>query len=435
MNGLRLKPKNEAALVSWMLKKPRLPYLVRLPLPLSPELHVTAGDFVRAGQKIADSQDPSGIPLFASVFGRVQKISPWVEIQSEDRDEAILPQERPGWQALSAPELISLFRDRGLRELDDQAFALHEIVGRSGPRSVLIINACESEPYVTSDYALVMSHAPEILKGAEILRRAYGAKKLVITLQQEGREAAELLKSKIYFLKWDHAEVRVLPSVYPQDMLHPLVRAVTGKDLLPQRREALRSGRSRNDPWLDRDLLEDAEAALHDAATAFAVYEAVVMQKPFYERALTVAGECVIEPKNLWIPLGLSAGDALKACRGLMREPAVVVLNGPLRGRTLTEYETPLGAGDRALLALPKELVASGPEEACTRCGKCAEVCPAGIFPVFIAEAAGKGLTQEAESWGAGLCFHCGSCTYSCPSRLPLDERVLQAEELLFPAR
>lgn len=452
MRGIRLNLRKQATMVSWTLKKPRGSFKIRIPLfslPAVSDLRpcVKPGDLVMIGQKVADSHDPQGVPVFSGVCGRVVgqvsvehpvlgNISA-LEIQTEGREDMVpgLSQERPHWDHLDSRELLALFRENGLVEMRGLPLALHATVMRNAatPPSLLIVNACESEPYGTSAHALTMTHAMEVLRGAEILRKACGAKKLIVAVQEDILEVVELLRSKIYFLKWKHAEVCALPAMYPQEMFYPLVRAVTGTNLLPKRQDALHRGLAA-DPFLEADLAASAGIAVHDISTAFAAYEAVALRKPLYERAVTVTGECLIEPKNLRVPLGLAAEDALKACRGVMREPGALVLNGPMRGSRVSDPRMPLAAGDPILAAMPKEATESGPETSCTHCSRCVEVCPAEISPVFIALAAQDKEFKEAMKWGAGLCFHCGNCTYICPSRIPLDRLIHQAQESLFPA-
>ena len=44
--------------------------------------------------------------------------------------------------------------------------------------------------------------------------------------------------------------------------------------------------------------------------------------------------------------------------------------------------------------------------EKCTGCGKCAEVCPHGVFDV---------LNGKAEVIERDLCMECGACALNCP--------------------
>ena len=408
-NGLRLEGKKEASLISWTIRRqPAPPSRVRIPLvdQLSGTVSVPCvrvGVRVRTGEKIAAQQssqmaDPDGsssVALHASISGEVTAIARFphpvlgeaeaIEIQSDGRNEMAegIGKERTDWQLLSHDNLLQIFRDSGL------------FIG-SALGQTLVVNGCESEPYVTADHSLMMSHPVEILKGAEILRKATGGDRIIFALEDDKMEAAELLKSKIYFLKWAHCNVTVFPARYPQD----------AEEILK---------------------LEWPGAVVHDVATAFAVYEAVVLQKPFYERVVTVAGECVVEPRNVWVRIGTSFEETIKAWRGLMREPLKILMGGPMRGIAQTSLEVPVTRDTPAILALPKEVVKPERVEPCIRCGRCVDACPVFLSPAMITLAAERNLFSEAREWGLEQCIECGNCAYVCPAKRPMVELIQYA--------
>ncbi len=434
--GIFLEPKKEATQSFWTIRRPLPPEKVLIPFFEQSHISsVTIGSRVRVGQPVAEPKNSQAVALHASVSGEVTNIARFrhpsqgecqaIEITSDGRDEKLpdIGRERARWEDLSEESLLNLFQECGLVDLSPAMEALHFKIKESRRAKIhtLILNACESEPYVSSRFALIMSHPLEVLKGAEILRRLFHAEKFVITIEDSKREAAEFLKSKIYFLKWKQAEVRMVPSLYPQDADIPLLQEVLSLDAM--------------------DLIRGKEsgARIVHAATAFAVYEAVLLQKPLYERVVTVAGECVVEPKNLWTRLGTSFGDLFKACRGLLREPRKVVMNGPMMGLAQPDLLAPVIAGTQAVLALPKEVAIPEKVEACTRCQRCLEACPVEVSPAMITLAAERKLFEMAREWGADACIGCGNCAYVCPSKRPMVELIQQSrlkpffqEELIF---
>jgi len=460
IGGIHLDGKKEATLISWAIRRSHPPAKVYIPL-LQCEGQdtmpcVQPGARVRVGEKIAEPQSPSSVALHASVSGEVTAIGPFphpllgesqaIEIHSDGRDEkiSVIGLERPGWNQLSPEEIGLILQDLGVVELSDGMAPVHSgrypgqargiwsstCPGLQAPGGwrpegssldtplakphharthTLILNGCESEPYLTSDQVLMMSHPLEILKGAEILRRFFAADRVIIALEDNKREVAELLKSKIYFLKWKHVEVKTVPSLYPQEAAIPLTRQLLQTDLASL--------------FLNRG----AGACVFNVATAFAAYEAVVLQKPLYERVVTVGGECVVEPKNLWVRLGTSFEDALKTCRGLLREPQKVLMNGPMKGIAQESLRVPVMKATRAVLALPKEITSQEEVQPCIRCGLCVEACPVEISPAMITLAAEKDLFDLAGKWGAEFCIECGNCSYVCPAKRPMIELIHHA--------
>jgi len=413
INGIRLEGKKESSLLSWAIKRSNLPAKVRIFLEEGQKPCVAPGDKVRTGQKIAEPLLPESVALHASLSGEVKMISEFphptgssaraIEIISDGRDEKApsVGAERLGWEKLSSQELREIFRDSGLVDLNMKMQSVHSVI--LGEFKTLILNGCESEPYLTSDHALMMSHPVETLKGAEILRKACGAARVVITLEENKREIMELFKSKIFFLKWKHFEVKEFPSFYPQgsaEILH-------------------------------QEFIADGPSCLLNVATAFSAYEAVVFQKPVYERAVTIGGECVIEPKNFWVRVGTDIETLIKNAKGFLREPKKLLMGGPMTGHAQTSWEIPILKGTQAVLGLPEEVVKRGEPEACIRCGRCIEACPTGISPVMITLAAEREFWEMSEDYGVKLCIECGNCAYVCPAKRPMMEWIRAAKESL----
>jgi electron transport complex protein RnfC len=424
IGGIRVESRKEFIQANWTIRRPASPVKVYIPLSFQQGPAavpcVDAGSHVRIGQKIAEPSHPLSVAVHASISGKVTTIDSFphplkgeaeaIEIQGDGRNEKMpeIGEERRGWESLSAEKLLDILQDSGIVELNVSMEPLHRKILKSRGSKVhtLILNGCESEPYVTSDFALMMSHPVEILKGAEILRTLFHAERIVIAIQDNKLEAAELLKSKVYFLKWGHTAVKVLPSLYPQGDEIPLIHALFGR---------------KGKVFLSA---EEAGVRIQNVATAFAIYEAVAWQKPLYERAVTVGGECVVKPQNVWIRIGTSFEDAIKTCRGLLREPRKVLMNGPMRGIAAANLHVPILPGTQAVLALPKEVVIPEEVEPCIRCNRCVDACPVEISPVMISLAAEEDRLDIARSWGVEYCVECGNCSYVCPAKRPMTELI-----------
>lgn len=423
-SGILLKSKKESSLLSWTIRRPLPPKKVRIPYggfsgPAAAPC-VELGARVKVGEKIALPSREESLAIHASVSGEVTGIgffphplngaAPAIEITSDQRD-ARLPEigmERKGWEIFPGEDYLNFFREAGLTDLNRQGVPLHTKVLKYRGIHTLILNACESDPYVTADHALMMAHSLEILKGAEILRRALGAQRVMIATEANKLEAAEILKSKIYFLKWKNFEVQILPAVFPQDEPALLIEKFRSKAAASQ------------DPM-----------AVFELATAFAVYEAVVLQKPFYERVVTVSGECIVEPQNIWARAGADLESLIKSARGFLRQPGKIIMGGAMRGIAQEHLAVPVIASTTAVLGLPQEIVKPERVEPCIRCGECVAHCPVEISPVMITLAAERDLFEAARDYGAQHCIECGNCSYVCPSKRPMLELLRYASSRL----
>lgn len=412
--GLKLDGKKDTTAVSWTIARPSPPRRVRIPLSFASDITalptVRVGESVRVGEKIAETKSRNSVTLHASISGKISEIAKFphpllgesesVEILSDNKDESLpeIGHERSGWELLSSSEIQRILGESGIPWNQP-----------SSPIDTLIVNGCESEPYLTSDHSLLMSHPVEILKGCEIFFRLLGARNLVIVLEDNKEEVAELLKSKIFFNTWSHARVEVLPSRYPQGHETVLVGSLLKKPIQP--------GHS---VW-------EVGVVVQNVTNVYAAYEAVVIQKPFYERVLTIAGECVAQPRNVWVRIGTLVEDVVKYARGFLRPPEKVVLGGPMTGVALGTLDIPVLGESRAILGLPKEVVRLDSIEPCIRCGRCVESCPVSISPVMITLAAEKDLFEVAQDYGAPFCIECGNCSYICPSKRPMVELIQYA--------
>ena len=62
----------------------------------------------------------------------------------------------------------------------------------------------------------------------------------------------------------------------------------------------------------------------------------------------------------------------------------------------------------------------------CLRCGKCVNVCPAGLCPVLIKD---NFRNKEKLSYlEPRKCIECGLCSYICPAKINVREKVKLAK-------
>jgi len=170
-----------------------------------------------------------------------------------------------------------------------------------------------------------------------------------------------------------------------------------------------------------------------NAATAYAVYQAVVEGRALTHRVVTVGGGAVVRPRNLWVPGGTSLNDLVQAAGGLRESEVRVLTGGPMTGRVQTDLNTPILKSTNGVTCLLNwEQGQRKPERDCIRCGRCVAVCPMHLMPILVAkELKLGGDPAELARLHTEDCMACGCCSYICPAHIPLVERMAQARNIV----
>lgn len=412
-NGIRLPGYKERSLVTTHIAKPHPPRFVTISIPAdrlgSYQICVREKDQVFLGSKIAEPLSEKLPWIHASVSGRVSQISSGAIRIESDEANTFSSDISPHQNLVSNPAaMIDWMREAGVCDMGVEGLPLHVLLNDaklSGART-LVLNGCESEPFLTSDHVLMLNHPNEILKGVELLKAMSGAVEAVIAIEENKLEAAEVLNTKNYTLKLEHIKVIHLPDFYPQGANRMLGETILGKKLLP--------GQS----------LLSAGILVLNIATAYAVYEAVYLGKPAYERVVTVTGPCIAEPKNIWARIGTPISEIIRHAKGLLRDSVRLILGGPMTGNAISDLETPISLSTQGVVALSLEMLAPSEEGACIRCGKCLDVCPVQIDPQMIVAALRAGDFNLAGEYGLGRCIGCGACSSICPAGIQIAKRI-----------
>jgi len=255
----------------------------------------------------------------------------------------------------------------------------------------------------------MLEYPEDILKGAELIRLATRAQKIIIGLEDNKKEAFKLFQQKV---KSKPVELALLKTKYPQGAEKNLIYALL-------KREVPRGG-----------LPFDVGVVVQNVATTKAIWEAVSKGKPLYERVITVSGEGIKEPKNLLVRIGTPFKAAIDFCGGLKEGVNLLIMGGPMMGITQWTLEMPIVKGTSGLLAMP---FAGPPKEfPCIRCGRCLDHCPMNLAPTQLAKFVQFDHLAEAENWGILDCVECGCCQYSCPAKIPLVHWIRQGKNKII---
>ena len=382
---------------------------------------VQKGDLVKVGTIIAKTGGFVSANIHSSVTGKVTKLDSIFDAGGYKRPAIVIsvsPEEEL-WEegidrtpdlvkecTLSKQEILDRISSAGIVGLGGATFPTHvKLAPPPGSKAeVLIINAVECEPYLTSDHALMMTKGDEILVGVSILMRALEVSRAVIGIENNKKDA--ILRLSQLAMDYPGIEVMPLKVQYPQGGEKQLIDAVL--------RKQVKSGA----------LPISAGAVVQNVGTVFAVYEAVQKNKPLIERITTVTGKHLEKPSNYLARIGTPIGHLITASGGLPEDTGKIIGGGPMMGKALLSPEIPVTKGTSGVLLLPREESVRQPMRNCIRCAKCVNVCPMGLNPAFLMRDVQYSDWEATEKGFIVDCIECGSCSYTCPASRPLLDYI-----------
>ncbi|MCM8763312.1 MAG: electron transport complex subunit RsxC, partial [Candidatus Omnitrophica bacterium] len=332
-----------------------------------------------------------------------------IESDGQDTKEKLETRSQKEIEKLGPEEIRKLVQKAGIVGLGGAAFPTHIKLNPPRPIDTLIINGAECEPYLTSDYRLMVEKTKEIILGIDLVLRCINAKYVYIAIEDNKPEAIKAFKGEVKNLKF---KIQILKSFYPQGGEKQLIKNILDKEVP--------SGK----------LPFDIGVVVHNVATIYAIYEAVYKNKPLYERIVTVTGSCLENPKNLLVRIGTPIKDLINACGPLVKTPYKIVMGGPMMGIAQCSQDIPIIKATNGIILLSEEEARIYEEQVCIRCGACVRNCPIGLMPCIIDAASRKQDWKLAAAYGALDCIECGLCSYVCPANRWLVEAIKLAKQM-----
>ncbi len=384
---------------------------------------VKKGDKVKVGTLIAEAGGFVSAPIYSSVSGTVFKVDTAIDatgyrvpaiiinVEGDEWEEAIDRSDKletlAGHPELTPEEIVERIKTAGVTGMGGAGFPTFiKLCPPPGAKAeCVIINAVECEPYITSDYRLMMEHADEILVGLELLMKAAKVDKAYIGIETNKPQAIDLLTEKT--AGNPNIEVVPLKQCYPQGGEKQLVDAVIRRQVPAPPAIPVNVG-----------------AIVQNVGTAFAVYQAVMKNKPLFERYTTVTGKKIANPGNFLVRMGTPMRELIDACGGMPEGNNKLLAGGPMMGKALTSTEVPVCKGTNSVTVISEEEAVRKPVQPCIRCAKCVGVCPMGLEPFLLATASAMHNWEKVEAEGVTSCIECGSCQFTCPSHRPILDNV-----------
>lgn len=382
---------------------------------------VQAGDTVKVGQKIGEAASFISGTIHSSVSGTVTKVEPYLHptkggmalsviIESDGKNtlhESVQPNK--SLDSLTPEEIIDITREKGIVGMGGAGFPTSVKLKPPKPVDTILLNGCECEPLLTADHRVLLEFADDVIYGLQAILKTVGAEKGIIVIEDNKEDAIELIKSKI--VDCDNLEVVVAKTKYPQGAEKMMIKRVMG-------RKVPRGG-----------LPADVGVVVSNISTVKAISDALQKGMPLVERVVTVTGERMKNPGNYIVKIGTSVKELIDHCGGITGEDVTIKMGGPMMGFPLADVNVPILKGSNGIIAIETDHTET---VSCIKCGRCVDVCPMELSPLYFAKYADEENWQGMLDQNVRDCIECRCCDYICSSKIPLVSKVKAGKKAIM---
>lgn len=392
---------------------------------------VNRGDKVKVGTLIAEANGFVSAPIYSSVSGTVLKVDTAIDATGYRKPAIYINVEGDEWEEsidrsetletldkhpeLTPEEIVNRIKVAGVTGMGGAGFPtfIKLCPPPTAKAECVILNGVECEPYITSDYRLMMEHADEILVGLDLLMKGAKVERGYIGIEDNKPEAIKLFEQKT--ANDPRVEIVALAKKYPQGGEKQLVDAVINRQVPAPPAIPVNVG-----------------AIVQNVGTAFAVYQAVMKNKPLFERYTTVTGKQLKNPGNFLVRMGTPMRELIDLCGGMPEGDNKVLAGGPMMGKSVVSTDVTVCKGTNSITILTDADAHRKAAQPCIRCGKCVSACPMGLEPYLLASLSSFKEWERLEAEQVTSCISCGSCQFTCPSHRPILDNILQGKGVVM---
>jgi len=374
---------------------------------------VQVGDHVKVGQKIGEAAGFISAPVHSSVSGTVVAIEPRmhatrgcemtaVVIESDGKNElheSVQPHK--SYEELTPDEIIEIIKEAGIVGMGGAGFPTCVKLKPAKPVDTILLNGCECEPMLTADHRVLLEFADDIIYGLKAILKTTGAEKGLIVIEDNKPDAIEHLQAKVADI--DNIDVFVAKTKYPQGAEKTLIKRVMGR-IVP-----------------NGGLPADVGVVVSNISTVKAISDAIQTGMPLIERVATVTGPKIKNPGNFIVKIGTNVKELIDYCGGTTEDDVLIKMGGPMMGFALDDLNVPMMKGSNGIIAIDTD---ETEPVACIKCGRCVDVCPMELSPLYFAKYADEQNWQGMKDMNVMNCVECRCCEFICSSKIPLVSKI-----------
>ena len=233
------------------------------------------------------------------------------------------------------------------------------------------------------------------------MMKTVDAEKGIIVIEDNKPDAVALMEEKT--ADCDNIQVVVAKTKYPQGAEKMLIKRVMG-------RQVPRGG-----------LPADVGVVVSNISTVKAVSDAIQKGMPLIERVASVTGEKIKNPGNYIVKIGTNVKELIDYCGGVTDDDVLIKMGGPMMGFALPDLNVPMMKGSNGIIAIDTDQTQ---EVACIKCGRCMDVCPMELSPLYFAKLADEQDWVGMRDRNVMDCVECRCCDYICSSKIPIVSKI-----------
>ncbi|QIQ42158.1 MAG: electron transport complex subunit RsxC [Buchnera aphidicola (Microlophium carnosum)] len=334
-------------------------------------------------------------------------------ISSDYLDKWIRLKKIKNYKEYTPEKLIKIIYQSGIVGLGGGQFSsAKKLMLSLNKTHTLIVNAVESEPYITADNCLIYNHIDEILIGCKIICWITKIKIVLIAIQEDSIQS--ILKIYNFIKNESLFKIRIIKKKYPGGSSKVLIKSLTGKEI-PHKKHSI-----------------DIGYLIFNVATIFSIKKAIVNGEPLTERVITFLGDKNFLSGNFWVRIGTPIKYFLTKNTLNKHFLESVYLGGPFMGKRIDNINySILKKTNCIFIKSTKEEYKNIPEQICIRCSYCSHVCPVNLLPQQLYWYSKTNNHEQTKKHYILDCIECKACEKVCPSHIPLVKYFKKEKTIL----